>query len=157
MATTSAILAACGGFLLAVLWMDLMFDVQVLRSRRPDAELPEPVLASIAGYYRRVTTDASPMGHLVAVAMAITLITLAVQIAGGQGPRWRAFASLLLSGAPILLAVGRVVPNAVRLGARKDPAARQSALARSICRDHLLCFAGVLGFVALQLSAAIQE
>jgi hypothetical protein len=32
------VLAACGGFLLAVLWMDLMFDVQVLR-HRDDAEL----------------------------------------------------------------------------------------------------------------------
>jgi hypothetical protein len=24
-------------------------------------------------------------------------------------------------------------------------------MARSICRDHLLCFAGILAFVALQL------
>ncbi|MBP2452209.1 hypothetical protein JOF57_002122 [Mycolicibacterium lutetiense] len=31
--------------------MDLIFDVQVLPHRR-SAELPEPVLASIAGYYR---------------------------------------------------------------------------------------------------------
>ena len=29
---TPVLLAACGGFLLAVLWMDLMFDVQVLPS-----------------------------------------------------------------------------------------------------------------------------
>jgi len=152
----SSILAACGGFLLAVLWMDLMFDVQVLRSRDRDPELTEPVLASIASYYRRVTTDASPMGHLVAVVMAITLITLAVQIAGGLGPRWLALASLLLCSGPILLAIGRVVPNAVRLGARKDPELRQSALARSICRDHLLCFVGILGFVAVQLSAATR-
>ena len=49
------VLAACGGFLLAVLWFDLMFDVQVLRHGSA-AVLPEPVLASIAGYYRRVTT-----------------------------------------------------------------------------------------------------
>ena len=39
-------LAACGGFLLAVLWMDLMFDVQVLPHRHLP-ELPEAVLASI--------------------------------------------------------------------------------------------------------------
>lgn len=56
MHTTSAILAVCGGFLLAVLWMDLMFDVQVLRHRDEPGELSEAVLASIAGYYRRVTT-----------------------------------------------------------------------------------------------------
>ena len=32
----TALLAACGGFLIAVLWMDLMFDVQVLRTREGD-------------------------------------------------------------------------------------------------------------------------
>jgi hypothetical protein len=50
---------AGAGFLLAVLWFDLMFDVQVLRAA-PGA-LPEPVLASIAGYYARVTTAARPI------------------------------------------------------------------------------------------------
>ena len=59
--------AAGAGFLLAVLWFDLMFDVQVLRVR-PD-EIPEPVLASIAAYYRRVTTAARPMNRLVAAAI----------------------------------------------------------------------------------------
>ena len=156
MQTASSILAACGGFLLAILWMDLMFDVQVLRSRRQGPELPEPVLASIAAYYRRVTTEASPMGHLVAVVMAIMLITLAVQIAVGLGPRWLALASLPLCGGPILLGFGRVVPNAIRLATRRDPVLQQSALARSICREHLLCFAGILAFVALQISAATR-
>jgi hypothetical protein len=58
---------------------------------------------------------------------------------------------------PVLLALLRVYPNAVRLGARSDTAVRQSVLARSICRDHLLCLAGILGFVALQLSAAARS
>jgi hypothetical protein len=150
----TAFLAACGGFLLAVLWMDLMFDVQVLRHRRAGAELPEPVLASIAGYYRRVTTDARPMGHLIALVMLTTLLSLTIQIATGQPPRWLAPASLLLCSGPILLALLRVVPSAVRLGSRKDAAPRQSALARSICTDHLLCLAGIAGFVALQVLAA---
>jgi hypothetical protein len=153
MRIASSILAACGGFLLAVLWMDLMFDVQVLRHRRSGAELPEAVLASIAGYYRRVTTTARPMGHLVGVVMATTLVTALASIAAGGGERWLAVASLLLCGGPIGLAFARVHPNAVRLAARSDTALRQSALARSICRDHLLCLAGILGFVALQLSA----
>ena len=48
--------AAGCGFLLAVLWFDLMFDVQALRA--PEGELPERSLASIAGYYARVTTAA---------------------------------------------------------------------------------------------------
>jgi hypothetical protein len=80
----TALLTACGGFLLAVLWMDLMFDVQVLRHRQ----------------------------------------------------------------------AARIVPNAIRLGSRVDPPARQSELARTICRDHLFCFAGITAFVAVQLGAA---
>jgi hypothetical protein len=149
----SLILAACGGFLLAVLWMDLIFDVQVLR-HRDGANLPEPVLASIAAYYRRVTTSARPMGHLVGAVMAIALVTLAVELAAGGRARWIPLASLVLGGGPIALAALRVVPNAVRLATRSDSAEQQSALARAICRDHLVCLAGVLAFEALQLFAA---
>ena len=152
MAISPMILTACGGFLLAVLWMDLMFDVQVLRHRRAQGDLPEAVLASIAAYYRRVTTTARPMGHAVGTVMAILLVTVIIQIARGGGSRGVAIASLLLAGGPIALAALRVVPNAVRLGSRADPAARQSALARSICRDHLLCLAGVVAFLAVQLA-----
>jgi hypothetical protein len=148
----SALLATCGGFLLAVLWMDLMFDVQVLPHWRRGAELPEDVLASVAAYYRRVTTTASPMGHLVGAVMATTLVATAVQLLAG--PRGVALASLALAGGPILLALLRVFANAARLGARSDTPARQSVLARSICRDHLLCFGGILAFVALQLWAS---
>ena len=50
----SPFVTAGAGFLLAVLWFDLMFDVQA--ARQPGGDLPEEVLASIAGYYRRVTT-----------------------------------------------------------------------------------------------------
>ena len=96
------------------------------------------------------------MGHAVGAVMATALFTLAVQIASGQGPRWLALASLPLCGGPILLAVVRVVPNAVRLGRRSDSALQQSALARAICGDHLWCLAGILAFVALQLSAAAR-
>jgi hypothetical protein len=148
------LLAACGGFLLAVLWMDLMFDVQVLRHRRSGAELPEPVLASIAAYYRRATTTARPMGHLIGAVMAVAIVSLLVELA--VGPRWLAAASLALCGGPIGLALARVVPNAVRLGARTDDARGQTALARSICRDHLACLAGILAFLVLRLAAAAQ-
>jgi hypothetical protein len=61
----TAFVTGGAGFLLAVLWFDLMFDVQVLR--HGDEEVPEAVLASIAGYYRRVTTEARPLNRLVAL------------------------------------------------------------------------------------------
>ena len=147
------IILACGGFLLAVLWMDLMFDVQVLRYRDRADALPEEVVASIAAYYRRVTTDARPMSHAVGVVMAIAIISLLIELTQESVPRWVALASLLLCGGPVILAV-RVVRNAVRLGSRTDSLATQSALARSICRDHLLCLAGIVSFIALQLLAS---
>jgi len=142
----SAVPPLCAGFLLGVLWMDLMHDVQVLGHPARDAELPEAVIASIAGYYRRVTTEASPMGHLVGAVMLLLLGTLAVEILRGK---LAALASLPLCAAPILLAMLRVVPNAVRLGARTGSAREQSALARAICRDHLICFASMLAFVVV--------
>jgi hypothetical protein len=44
LAPVNTFVAAGAGFLLAVLWFDLMFDVQALR--HPEGDLPEPVLAS---------------------------------------------------------------------------------------------------------------
>ena len=67
----SAFVTAGGGFLLAVLWFDLMFDVQVLAHR--ERELPDQTLASIAAYYARVTTAARPMNRLVATVMMLAL------------------------------------------------------------------------------------
>jgi hypothetical protein len=45
------------------------------------------------------------------------------------------------------------VPSAVRLGSRADTVERQSQLARSICREHLFCFAAIAAVLAIQLSA----
>lgn len=146
-------LAAAGGFLVAVLWFDLMFDVQALRRAHRGATLPEPVLASIAGYYRRVTTEASPMGRLVGAVMALALVAAAWDLATGARPLALRLAALALLAAPVALAGARVVPNAVRLGARADPPEHQSALARAIARDHLACLASVSLFLLLQLVA----
>jgi hypothetical protein len=52
----NALAASGAGFLLAVLWFDLMFDVQTRKSAAN--VLPSDVLASISAYYRRVTTEA---------------------------------------------------------------------------------------------------
>jgi hypothetical protein len=142
---------AGAGFLLAVLWFDLMFDVQVLRHR--DGDLPEPVVASIASYYARVTTAASPMNRLVAAAMVATIAAIVVQIAGGDTPAWATWTSLALTGTAVAVAAAHTVPSAVRLGARTDPPATQARLARSICRDHLVCIACIAAVLVIQLAA----
>jgi hypothetical protein len=143
------LVTAGAGFLLAVLWFDLMFDVQVLRHR--GRKVPETALESIAAYYRRVTTDARPMNLLVGAAMVATLAAIVAQIAAGDDPEWVAWVSLVLAGGAIGLAVAHTFPNARRLGARVDAPHIQSRLARSICRDHVLCFPAIALVVVLQL------
>jgi hypothetical protein len=146
----NAFAAAGAGFLLAVLWFDLMFDVQVIG--RGSGCLPEPVLASIASYYARVTTAARPMNRLVAATMLATLVAVIAEIVAGVDERWVPWASLALLAPAIGLAGAHTVPSAVRLGTRADPPARQSALARSICRDHVLCAGAIASLLALQLA-----
>ncbi len=146
----SAFTTAGAGFLLAVLWFDLMFDVQVIAHRGD--ELPEEILASIAGYYRRVTTAARPMNRLIALAMIATLAAIVVEIARGDGQAWVPWASLAAALPPIVLAGAHTVPSAVRLGARRDPVRRQSALARSICHEHMFCAVAIATLLVLQLA-----
>jgi hypothetical protein len=151
MVGVSLLLTACGGFLLAVLWMDLIFDSQVLAHRHSPEQLPEPVLASIAGYYHRATTSSRPMSTLIALVMAILLAALAFRAVFGNDPGWRLAVAAALAGVPILLAMIRTVPNAVRLGKRADTPAVQTRLARSIFTDHVVCFILILGFLGIWL------
>ena len=145
--------AACAGFLIAVLWMDLIFDTQVLHHRGAE-ELPDSVLDSIAGYYRRATTTSRPMSYLIACVMLILLGALGFRWLVGDHPLWLLTAATVLAGVPILLALVRTVPNAVRLGARAGSLAERSRLARSICRDHLLCVTFVSAFLVLWITQA---
>jgi hypothetical protein len=146
----NAFVAAGAGFLLAVLWFDLMFDVQA----RADAEVPEAALASIAAYYARVTTAARPMNRLVATAMLATLAAVVVQIAKGDDAAWVGWTSLVLVVVAVGIAASHTVPAAVRLGTRRDALDVQRRLARSILRDHLACLTAIALVLVLQLGFA---
>lgn len=148
-----ALLTACAGFLLAVLWMDLMFDSQV---RRHSGVLPEEVLASIAGYYHRATTTSQPMGAAIAAVMTTLLAVLGIEAIRGNTPGWLLAPSAVLAGGPILLALTRTVPNAVRLGRRTGSPAEQSALARAVFTDHVACAAGMLALLVLWLIPGLR-
>jgi len=145
-----AIAAAGAGFLVAVLWFDLMFDVQI---RGQAGAAPPSVLASIAAYHRRVTTQASPMSRLIPAVMAATVIAIGVEIARSPQPAWTGWTSLALAVSAIGLALARTVRNAVRLGREADAAETQTHLARQVYRDHLFCFAAMTAVVGLQLAA----
>jgi hypothetical protein len=147
----NAVAAAGAGFLVAVLWFDLMFDVQT--SGHKGETLPAEVLASISAYYRRVTTDARPMNQLVAAMMLVTLVSIVAEIVRGKHPTWIAWLSLALTASAVGLALARTVRNAVRLGQSSDSFDVQSRLARMIFGDHIYCFAAMIGVLALQLAA----
>ena len=127
------IAAACAGFLLAVLWMDLIFDAQVLRHRGAEA-LPEPVLDSIAGYYHRATTTSRPMSLLIALVMVILLGSLAIEATDGQRSggllSTRAVLAVLPTGSR------RTVRDAVRLVARTDVVREQRGGPFGLSRSH---------------------
>jgi hypothetical protein len=143
--------AAGAGFLLAVLWFDLMFDVQT-RKYAGDP-LPPEVLASISAYYRRVTTEAYPMNRLIALVMLLTIAAIVAEIVQGQNPWWIGWGSLALAGSGFVPTMMRTVPNARRLGTAADSAEEQSRLARAVCRDHMLSFARMSAVLVLQLVA----
>lgn len=145
-----AFVTAGGGFLLAVLWFDLMFDVQVLG--RHEDDLPDAVLSSIAAYYARVTTAARPMNRLIATVMLATIAAIVAELANDDLATAVAWTSLALAVAPVALVASRTVPHAVRLGTRRDPPSQQSALARSVFREHVFCFVSIAALIALQLS-----
>lgn len=135
--------------------MDLIFDVQVLRYRGRPGNLPEPVLASVAAYYHRATTTSRPMSHLIVLVMLTLLGTLVLMAANGHDPVWLLVASAALAGIPTMLALTHTVPDAVRLGHREDSPPEQTRLARSVCRDHLLCAGCMLAFLVLWVANSV--
>ena len=137
-----ACIAAGAGFLLAVLWFDLMFDVQLRR-----ASDVEGATRSIATYYRRVTTDAFPMNRLIAAVMVATVVCIGMQAARHDVARWVSIVAALAAVPPIAIAATRTVPNAVALGAD----ATRVDLARPILRDHVYCFASIATLLVVQL------
>lgn len=146
-------IAAVGaGFLLSVLWFDLMFDVQT--RRQPSGTLPHDILGSISAYYGRVTTGASPMNRLVSAMMLVTLVGIIGEVVMHSLPPWITWPSLALAFAATLLGALSAVPSAVRLGSAKGSAEEQTQLARQVYRDHVICFAAMAGVVALQVAGA---
>ena len=144
-----AAITAAVGFLIAVLWFDLMFDVQLI-GRRGDKHDTDAAVDSIATYYRRVTTDASPMGRLVGLVMLALLILLVVQATRAGTPGWVSLVSLIGAGSAVVLALTRVVPHAARLGSRADAPAAREVLARSILRDHVVFLALMIAVLVVQ-------
>ena len=143
-------ITAAAGFLIAVLWFDLMFDVQ-LRAHRDPSEAAAAPLDSISAYYHRVTTTASPMGRLVALVMLALIAGLITQAIHRDAPVWVSAISIAAAGIGIGLAGARTLPAAQRLGARLDSLDARHRAGRGILRDHLVCLAAMVTLLVTQL------
>jgi hypothetical protein len=128
-----------------------MFDIQV-RGRGDGSG--EAAVGSIATYYKRVATDARPMNRLVALAMLATIAAIFVQLIAGDVPRWTSWVSLALVAGAVGLAGVHTVPAAVRLGAGAGATDERVHAARSILRDHVVCFALIATTLVVQLGFA---
>lgn len=133
-----AFATASAGFLLAVLWFDLMHDVLAR------GEVSDDDLTTIQRYYRRVTTEAFPMNRLVLVAMLCLLAALVAELVGDSVPRWAPIASLVLAVPPIVLS---------RKVVRMAKALSTAAEAKTILRDHVFCLACMTGVLVVQLAS----
>jgi hypothetical protein len=92
------------------------------------------------------------MSYLIALVMVILLGALGLR--WFDRPGWPMLIATVLAGVPILLALMHTVPAAIRLGNRTGGPVEQSRLARSICRDHLVCLAFMSAFLAAWLVIA---
>lgn len=128
--------------MLAVLWMDLMYDASFL-AHEPGAT------ATMATYYAHVT-KAGWMTWLVAGVMMVAIAGVIVQVRGSQLPRWYRALRALLAVVPIALALAVVFPAARHLAAATEDAVR-SGLARTIAWSHVGCFGSIATFIGLQL------
>jgi hypothetical protein len=138
-----------GGFLLAVLWFDLMFDVQVWPYWGQET-LPEDVLASIAGYYARVTTDAAPMNLLVGGVMFLTIGAVIWNLMRGPQQLWVRVGTLILLSVPVAAAQMVIFPAAQQLAIRADGLTVQTELANAIFTAHVACFVAIALMLVLQ-------
>jgi hypothetical protein len=148
----AAVLFLCIGFMIAVLYIDLVFDVSGLPHRRSGEPLAPAILDPIATYYRYITRNP----YLLMLIMATAAACIIAQIFYELVPRWIGYASLLLMVLNTLIAVLKVIPAAQRLASGKDTPELRSQMVHSMLPYHLLLLAAVLLLAAIQLIGTVK-
>lgn len=139
----------CVGFMLAILYVDLMFDVMSVPYRRSGTALPKDVLEPITSYYRRVTQNP----YVLMFVMLTTTICLVLQIVYGLTPRWAAYTSLAAMVAAMVAGIAKVIPAARRLASGTDSAEVQTRLVHGVFTAHVLLLGCIIVLAAIQLVA----
>ncbi len=141
-------LSLCIGFMLAVLYIDLMFDLMALPHRRTAGVLPAHVLDSIAHYYGRITQNP----YVLMFVMLTATCCLIAEIVYDLAPRWAAYSSLFLMAVSAVVAAGKVIPMAQRLSAGKDSAEERTRMIHAMLPFHLVLLVDIVALSAIQFS-----
>ena len=140
----------CIGFMMAVLYIDLMFDVSAVPYRHTKAALPKEVLDPITHYYGRITQNP----YVLMFVMLTTAVSIGAQIVYGLAPRWVGYSSLFLMGLSMLTGTLKVIPTAQRLGSGKDPEDVRTRMIHGMLPFHIVLLINILLLAAIQFSAA---
>jgi hypothetical protein len=140
----------CLGFMMAVLYIDLMFDVSAAPYRKTKAALPPEVLGSITHYYGRITQNP----YVLMFVMLTTTLCIGAEIMYGLAPKWAGWASLFLMGLSMLTGTLKVIPTAQRVGSAKDPEDARTRMIHGMLPFHLVLMLNILLLTGIQVSVA---
>jgi len=138
----------CIGFMIAVLYLDLVFDVSALPYRHAKGPLPDHIVEPIATYYRYVTRNP----YLLMFVMAIATISIIAELVYGLAPAWKGYVSLVLMGLAMVVGVARVIPTAERLAKGTVEAEQRARMVHSMFPSHIFLLITILLLAAVQLS-----
>lgn len=139
----------CLGFCVAILYIDLVFDVSALPYRKTGAALPAQVLDPITTYYRYVTRNPWLLIYVMTVAVTCIVVELVLRLV----PSWVGYSSLAIFGVTAVLAVARVIPGAQRLASSGETAENKTRLVHGVLFYHLAFLVLLLTLAILQSSA----
>ena len=140
----------CLGFMMAVLYIDLMFDISAAPYRKTNAVLPKTVLDSNTHYYGRITQNP----YVLMFVMLTALLCIGSEILYSLVPRWAAYSSLFLMLLSMMTGVAKVIPTAQRFGAGTDSDDTRTRMIHSMLPFHLILMVNILLLTAIQFSVA---
>jgi uncharacterized membrane protein YhaH (DUF805 family) len=138
----------CIGFMIAVLYIDLVFDTTALPYRRTKSVLPRDVLESITNYYGRITRNP----YLLMFIMTTAATCIISEIVFDLVPPRIGYSSLALFGVMMLISTLKVIPAARRLASGKESTERQIRLVHSLFPYHVLLLIAIIALTLLQFS-----
>ncbi len=142
----------CIGFFIAVLYMDLVFDISALPYRNSKSSLPKEILEPIVMYYAYITKNP----YLLVFCLLTAAGSIAAQIVFHQVKPAVGYASAVLIGSIMMLGMVKVIPAAQRLASRKDDAEKQSKIVRGLFPSHVVILILTLSLALLQFSASVR-